>query len=83
MYRDDEAVLGETLVDKEELTLLPGQARRVSYTLPDEARFLGAAAQYQQLESTQWHAVLPIPANTTSNAVLRLDRAKASFSFAD
>ena len=50
-------VLGADLLAADELVLVPGEARRISYEPVEGTRFLGLLAGFRQMERAQWKVV--------------------------
>lgn len=76
---DDATVLGADLVARSEYVLVPGETVRVSKTLSEDVRFLGATAAYQAIEMAAWRALMPVPANQTTTLTVAVGRIALSF----
>ncbi len=60
LARDESQALG-TWQAQHEVVLKPGQRRRLDLPMADEAEHLAVAALYQDTDSEQWRAVVPLP----------------------
>ncbi len=52
--------LGADLISREQITIQPGETRVLTVDVAADARFLGAAAAYRDLEQADWRTVLPL-----------------------
>jgi type VI secretion system protein VasD len=55
----NQALAGE-IINREQLTVQPGEQRTVQLQLAPEARYLGVAAAYRDIERASWLAVTPL-----------------------
>lgn len=53
-------VLGADLLAADELVLVPGEARRITYEPVEGTRFLGLLAGFRQVERAKWKVVSPV-----------------------
>jgi type VI secretion system protein VasD len=53
-------VLGADLLAADELVLVPGEARRITYEPVEGTRFLGLLAGFRQAERAKWKVVSPV-----------------------
>jgi type VI secretion system protein VasD len=54
LYDMDNATLGADLVQREEVLLLPGQAKKLDFALKPDARAIGVIAAYRDLNHARW-----------------------------
>lgn len=57
-WQDDEKALGNDLIEKLELTLLPGEQKPLNLKLSKEANFIAAAADFFNPDRDQWRQVV-------------------------
>lgn len=62
LFKDEQSVLGDELVSRQEYVLKPGETRLVRRKADLSTRFIGVVAGYRDIESSVWRAVVPIPA---------------------
>jgi type VI secretion system protein VasD len=60
LWRDDVTALGDELVARREVTLLPAGAERLTMKLADKTRFVAVAADFYNPETDQWRQALPV-----------------------
>lgn len=60
LYDREAEVLGDDLVAREEMTLAPGQDRRVSKALGADTRYLGIVGAYRDIDRAQWRKTVPL-----------------------
>ncbi len=53
-------VLGNNLLDKQILEILPKGSRLITVSLPSDARFLGITAGYRNLTHANWRVLIPL-----------------------
>lgn len=53
-------VLGAELLAADEMVLVPGEARRITYEPVKGSRFLGVVAGFRQIERARWKIVTPV-----------------------
>lgn len=76
-------VLGADLLAVDELVLIPGEARRITYEPAEQTRFLGILAGFRQMERAEWKAVTPIDSGAENTAAIELNDATLSLVTAD
>lgn len=61
LFTNDDAVLADTLVAKQELTpLLPGESREVEVLVHQGAKFFAVLAEFSEYRSANYRSVLPL-----------------------
>lgn len=60
LWNSEQAVLARDLISREELVLKPGQTTTVASVVDTEARILGVAAAYQDIDRATWRAWAPL-----------------------
>lgn len=72
--RGDTLLAADTTAPAEELNMLPGQSKPVQRQLSDDTRFVAVLAAYRDVDNATWRAVVPIKANTTNTATIKLEK---------
>ena len=61
LFTNDDAVLADTLVAKQELTpLLPGESREVEVLMHQGAKFFAVLAEFSEYRSANYRSILPL-----------------------
>jgi type VI secretion system protein VasD len=76
IHDKEAAVLGEELLDRHDLAIVPGATRKVSIDAKPAAKAFGVIASYRDIDAAQWRADVPIPANQTTRLKVQLDKLK-------
>lgn len=74
LFEQETATLGGDLVSREELRLAPGQTQSLTREMRPNARFIGVAASYRDLQNAIWHASFTVPPNATTPVTVSLGR---------
>lgn len=74
LFDDDEAALGEDLVNREEFQLAPGSVLTFEREFKEGSRFIGVMAAYQRLYESTWRVALELPPHETSELELDIGR---------
>lgn len=61
LYNHEKQTLGNSLIAREERTLLPGQQLQMSLPLSKQARFIGAIAAFRDIRGAHWRAIVGTP----------------------
>lgn len=80
LYQADQSTLGQELIAREEMTLLPGETKPYSRTLAPQTRFLGVLAIYRDLERSTWRVSVPVQAAKTLTLRVLADKLAVSAS---
>lgn len=54
--------LGADLIAADEMTLIPGEARKIAYSPNAETKYLGVVASFRQMERAQWRMIKAVDA---------------------
>jgi type VI secretion system protein VasD len=76
---DPEKALGKELVGFDELVLAPGQSLAYEHEFEPEARLVGVAAAYYDINAAQWRAWAPVPRDQMTVMTARLEPSGVSF----
>ena len=60
LFEKDQATLGAEMVQREEMLLRPGDSKKLSMTLPADAKAIAVLAAYRDLERARWREVRAI-----------------------
>ena len=63
---DEAGVLGDDLLGKEEFFAIPGEPQFVVSEVDPDARYLGLAVAFSDIDSANWKATVPISPNKTT-----------------
>jgi type VI secretion system protein VasD len=67
LYDKDVATLGADLVQREEVQLLPGENKKLAFTLQPDAKVIGIVAAYRDLEHANWREMRPLDIGKPNN----------------
>lgn len=82
LFDQETATLGADLASREELRLAPGQSQSLTREMRPNARFVGVAASYRDLQNAVWHASTAVPPNATTPVSVSLGRLRVTLSAA-
>jgi len=66
LFDQEKTVLGDTLVDREELVLTPGGRQMLSAELPADIRYIGVAASFRDIDNAVWRRAVAVEPNRTN-----------------
>jgi type VI secretion system protein VasD len=72
LYDKDVATLGADLVQREEVQLLPGENKKLAFTLQPDAKLIGVIAAYRDLEHATWREMRPLDVGKPNNLEVKL-----------
>lgn len=73
LYDNETQALGGELRSREEIPLVPGQQTEIVIMPQEGSRFIGAAAAFQQIDTSLWRAVAEFPPNQTTRLAILVD----------
>jgi type VI secretion system protein VasD len=73
LYQGDSAALGAEMLNREELTLQPGETRPWNKPLNADTRFVGVFAAYRNVEKARWRAVIAVQPGQAQKLAIRAD----------
>jgi type VI secretion system protein VasD len=73
LYDKDAATLGTDMVDRQEITLAPGDTKTVTMELKPQAKFIGIIAAFRSIDRATWRVDAPAPPNKTTNVTVTVD----------
>lgn len=71
LFDDDQKVLGQELISRDEFVLAPSERRTIDVTLSGETRFVGALAAFRDIRNSQWRGLIPAPSKGLTVGVER------------
>ena len=79
LYEKDQQTLGDAVVWREEMTLKPGEIRRLDPRDPGEGKFVAVLAAFRNIDRAAWRSYVQIEPNKTNNVYIlaREDGVKA------
>ncbi len=80
LFEQDQALLGDNLLGREEVQLAVGEQRNFSRELNDRVRFIGVVAAYRDIERARWRASIEILPNRTTPLTVDFTGAAVSIS---
>lgn len=63
VYERESETLGSELIAREELSLVPGQSRKLQKPLDPQTRYLGVLGAFRDIDRANWRSMVPIPAD--------------------
>jgi type VI secretion system protein VasD len=66
LWKDDQAVLGDSMLIRQELVLTPASEERITLKRREGAKFAAIIAIFREAEGGQWRAIKSIPDNYVS-----------------
>jgi type VI secretion system protein VasD len=79
LFDDDQKVLGQELISRDEFTLAPAERKTMDVTVSGETRFVGAIAAFRDIRNAQWRVLVPA---TTKGLTVAVERARVLLSVA-
>ena len=71
LFDDEQKVLGQELISRDEFMLSPSERRTLNVTVAPDARFVGAVAAFRDIRNAQWRGIVPAPRNGLTVSVER------------
>ena len=72
LYDDDQKVLGQELISRDEFVLAPSEKKTIDVAVSKETRFVGALAAFRDIRNAQWRGlVVAAPRSSLNVAVER------------
>jgi len=79
LFDDDQKVLGQELIGRDEFVVTPAENRIVEVAVAKTARFVGVVAAFRDIRNAQWRVVVPAPLEK-DDMTLAVERARVTFS---
>jgi type VI secretion system protein VasD len=80
LFERDKQVLGEVMLWREEVALMPGETRRLDVVEVEGGRVVAVFAAFRDIDHAVWRASVPIVANQASQIVVRLQENRVELS---
>jgi type VI secretion system protein VasD len=61
LFDDEQKVLGQELISRDEFMLAPTERRTLDVTVAGDTRFVGAIAAFRDIRNAQWRGIVPAP----------------------
>ena len=61
LFDDDQKVLGQELISRDEFVLTPSEKRTIDVTVARDARYVGAVAAFRDIRNAEWRGLVPAP----------------------
>lgn len=78
LHDKETAVLGQNLVDRQELAIAPGASQKVAFTAKPGTTAIGVIASYRDIDRAQWRAEAPIATAKVNKITVKLDKLSAT-----
>ena len=78
LFDDDQKVLGQELIGRDEFVVAPSEKRTVEVAVAKTARFVGVVAAFRDIRNSQWRVVVPAPLKKDDMTVA-VERARVTF----
>jgi len=66
LHDKETAVLGQNLLDRQELPLMPGTSTKIAITAKPGTTAIGVVAAYRDIDRAQWRTQAPVAAGKTT-----------------
>jgi type VI secretion system protein VasD len=73
LHDTEAAVLGQNLLDRQELALAPGTSQTVAFAVKPGTQSVGVAASYRNIDRAQWRAAAPVAEGKKTKLKVQLD----------
>ena len=74
LHDKDSAILGPSLLDRQELPLTPGESQTIKFTPKPGTVAIGVVAAYRDIDHAQWRAQAPVAPNKTNKLLVQLNK---------
>jgi len=74
LYDDDQKVLGQELISRDEFVLAPSEKKTIDVAVSRDTRFVGALAAFRDIRNAQWRGLVVAPQRSSLN--LAVERAR-------
>ncbi len=80
LYDREGAALGADLLNREEVSLAPGEWQRVEKVLEPDAAYLGVVVAFRDIDRSQWRSVTRLRPDATNKVVVNVGADRLSVS---
>jgi type VI secretion system protein VasD len=74
LYDDDQKVLGQELISRDEFVLAPSEKKTIDVAVSKETRFVGALAAFRDFRNAQWRGLVAAPQRSSLNVTVERTR---------
>jgi len=74
LYDDDQKVLGQELISRDEFVLAPSEKKTIDVAVSKETRFVGALAAFRDIRNAQWRGLVVAPQRSSLNVAVERAR---------
>jgi type VI secretion system protein VasD len=74
LFDKEQATLGADLLGREEVAVSPGEEKKLTINLKPDARSIGVAAAFRDIDQAQWRADAEVPPHGTTPAKAELSK---------
>ena len=74
LYDDDQKVLGQELISRDEFVLAPSEKKTIDVAVSKETRFVGALAAFRDIRNSQWRGLVVAPQRSSLNVAVERAR---------
>ncbi len=78
LHDKEAALLGPSLLDRQEMAIAPGASQKVAFTAKPGATAIGIVASYRDIDRAQWRAEAPIAAAKVNKITVTLGKLSAT-----
>jgi type VI secretion system protein VasD len=78
LHDQEQALLGQDLLDRQELPLLPGATQQVAFEAKPGTKAIGVIASYRDIDKALWRADAPIATGQKTKLKVQVDKLKVS-----
>ena len=76
LHDKDAALLGQDLLDRQDLPLTPGATRTVSFEAKPGTKAIGVVAAYRDIDNATWRVDAPITTGQKANLTIAIEKLK-------
>lgn len=80
LYDEENTILGNDLLSREEFQILPGQERSIDRKVHKQTRYLAVIAAFRNIEKAQWRVSKVLEPNHNNTFVITINKHNVSIS---
>ena len=74
LYDDDQKVLGQELISRDEFVLAPSEKKTIDVAVARDTRFVGALAAFRDIRNAQWRGLVVAPQRSSLHVTIEKAR---------
>jgi len=74
LYDDEQKVLGQELISKDEFVLAPSEKKTIDVAVARDTRFVGALAAFRDIRNAQWRGLVAAPQRSSLHVTIERAR---------